>query len=432
MSIMIREYLGYDKFDVEYNYSDTTHLQEGLTAEDPISPNSLMVDIEGIHVGPTRNFTRYMESALKSSERSWTRPYEKPLIMHHNEKDGKIIGRVKAVHYTDINTRSGTGALVFTTNVPDKDGMEQVQDGRLTTVSIGIIGHDVRCSICGHNIAEAGPCEHERGQIYGGEICYWDIYEMEGKELSYVIVPSDIYAKNIRIYKPTVKKAQITENLQIHKGVSTLNLTEAEVKQLQDDKQNLETQLKEAQDELKTTQDELKAAKEEVQTLKDAAPSESEVELKHQEEKKELEDKLKEAQGKLQEAQDKLKEIEGELTQEKSLRESLESKSIEQNTATKQALAENYSMLRKLAGKPDMAMEKIQERTQDSLIDAIRDLKEELGESINIATIKPVANPTITESTDPIVKKDKKASNIDLEEGLQSLFSGIAGNFSNK
>ncbi|PTY92895.1 hypothetical protein [Heyndrickxia sporothermodurans] len=432
MSIMIREYFGYDKFDVEYNYTDTKNFQEGLATEDPISPNSLMVDIEGIHVGATRNFTRYMESALKSSEKSWTRPYEKPLIMHHNEKDGKIIGRIKAVHYTDIKTRSGTGALVFTANVPDKDGMEQIEDGRLQTTSIGIIGHDVRCSICGHNIAEAGPCEHERGQIYGNEVCYWDIYEMEGKELSYVIVPSDVYAKNIRIYKPTTQKTQITENLQIHKGVSTVNLTEAEVKQLQDDKQSLETQLQEAQDELKTTKDELKAAQEEVQTLKDAKPDESEVELKHQEEKQELEDKLKEAQDSLKAAQDKLKDIEGELKQEKSLRESLESKSIEQNSATKQALVENYSMLRKLAGKPEMAVEKIQERTQDSLIDAIRDLKEELGDSINVATIKPVTNPTITESTEPTVKKDKKASNIDLEEGLESLFSGIAGKFSNK
>lgn len=425
---MIREYLGYDKFDVEFNYNDAKHLQEGLTAEDPISPNSLMVDIEGIHVGPTRNFTRYMESALKSSISSWTRPYEKPLIMHHNEKDGKIIGRIKAVHYTDIKTRSGTGALVFTTNVPDKDGMEQIEDGRLMTVSIGIIGHDVRCSICEHNIAESGPCEHERGQVYGGEICYWDIYEMEGKELSYVIVPSDIYAKNIRIYKPTRKQSQITESLNIKEGVSTLELTEAQIKKLQDDlkvfkesNQKLESQLKEAQDELKTAQNELEALKKDDPELEGLKA-----------EKSDLEKKLKEAQDKLEEVQDKLKEVEGELREEKSLRESLESQSIEKNSATKQALVENYSLLRKLAGKPEIALEQIQERTQESLIDAIKDLKEEFGGAIDIATIQPVTNPTITESIGPKVNKDKKASNIDLEEGLESLFCGIAGKFAHK
>ncbi|MCY7866098.1 hypothetical protein P8918_13595 [Bacillus spizizenii] len=444
MSIMIREYLGYEGFDVEYNYNEARNLQEGLVAQEPVSPNSLMVDIEGIHVGPTRNFTRYMESALKSSERSWTRPYEKPLIMHHNEKDGKIIGRVKGVHYTDVKTRSGTGALVFTTNVPDKEGMEQVEDGRLMTVSIGIIGHDVRCSCCGHNIAEYGPCEHERGQIYDGEICYWDIYEMEGKELSYVIVPSDIYAKNIRIYKPARNKAHVAENLNTNKGVSTLNLTEAQIKKLQDDlkvfqesNQKLEDQLKEAQDELKTTQDELKVAKE--------GGTGEEIE-KVEKEKSALEQKLEEAEGKLKQAQDSLQTAQDELKaareelkttkedldKEVSLRESLESQSIAQNSTTKQMLVENYSLLRKLAGKPEVSAESIQERTQESLTDAIKDLKEELGGAANPVTITTTSNPTITESIDPTVKKEKKASNIDLEEGLQSLFSSVAGNFTNK
>lgn len=420
---MIREYLGFSKFDSDSKLNDFMHLQEGLSSADPISPDSIMVDIEGLHAGPTRNYTRYMESALKSSIKSWTHPYEKPLIMHHNEKDGKIIGRIKSVHYSDINTRSGTGALVFTANVPDEEGMKQIKDGRLTTVSVGIIGHDVRCSICNHDIASFGMCEHERGEVYDGEICYWDVYEMEGKELSYVIVPSDIYAKNIRIYKPERNSSQIKESVNLTEGVSALNLTEAEIKKLQDDlktyKENnekLEKELKEAKDELKTAQDELKA-------LKDSDP---EIE-KIKEEKEGLEQKLKDAQDKLKEAQDKLKDIEGELKEEKALRESLESKAIEQNSETKQALAENYALLRKLAGKPELSIESIQERSQESLIDAIKDLKEEFGGKIDIATIRPVNDPTITESIEPKGNKEKKASNIDLEESLEQLFSDIAG-----
>jgi hypothetical protein len=427
VSIMIREYMGYEGFEVEYNYSGPKHIKEGLHDEEPLSPNSLMVDIEGIHVGPTRNFTRYMKSALQSSEKSWTHPYEKPLIMHHNEKDGRIIGRVKGVRYTEKNTRSGTGALVFTTNVPDKDGMEQVEDGRLQTVSIGIIGHDVRCSSCGHNIAEQGPCEHERGQIYDGEVCYWDIYEMEGKELSYVIVPSDIYAKNIRIYKPT-RQTHISENLNLQEGVLTLNLTEAEITKMQEDfralkessdtfeatKSALETELQEAKDAAtKATSD--------LETLQKTEP-EAVTALKS--EKATLETTLGDVK-----AQEDLATATASLSQEKSLRESLETQSIEQNSTTKQVLVENYTLLRKLSGKSNVATETIQERTKESLSDAIKDLKEEMGDLVNLATIQQIADPTITESAGDDVNKAKKTSNIDLEEGLHSLFDNVAKNF---
>jgi len=434
MSIMIREYLGFDKFDAEIGYKDVNHLKENYDSTDPISPNSLMVDIEGIHVGPTRNYTRYTEQALKSSVRSWTHPYRKPLIMHHNEKDGKIIGRINSVFYTDKKTRSGTGALVFTTNVPDRDGMEQIEDGRLMTVSIGIIGHDVRCSICEHNIAEYGPCEHERGQVYDGEICYWDIYEMEGKELSYVIVPSDIYAKNIRIYKPITKKTEINENLE--ERVFELKLTESEVQKLQADYQTLQ----ENNQQLENDKASLSSKLQEAETkLKDAETKLQEV----QEKLKEAQDKVKELESEsatlkeeketltkdLEDTKSSLIAKESELAEEKSLRESLESQSVELNEANKQVLVENYVLLRKLAGKPDVELQSIQERTKESLSDAIKDLKEELGNGGNITAIKPVIDPTITGSLEGNVKKEKKASNIDLEEGLQNLFYDIANKY---
>ena len=207
MSIVIREYLGSPMSENDKAYVPFS-LKEGLDATTVIADDSVMVDIEGIHVGPTRNFTWYTEEALKSSIPTWTKPYERPLILHHNERDGKIIGRVLNAHYTDLNTRSNTGALVFTCNIPDDDGKKGVKDGRLKTVSIGVIAHDVRCSICGHNISEYGECEHERGVEYDDKVCYWVIHSMEAKELSYVIVPSDIYAHNVKIYSPQDKKVK--------------------------------------------------------------------------------------------------------------------------------------------------------------------------------------------------------------------------------
>ena len=167
-----------------------------------VDPKSIMVDIEGAHSNVlTGNYTQYTPEGLIASIPSWTDPYEKPCIMYHNEEDGKIIGRIKAVTCKQTDTRSDTPALLFTVNVPDEEAKQQIEDGRLSTVSIGINATDVRCSICGQNIAE-GKCGHKRGQHYDDKLCYWIVNEFTGKELSYVITPSDPYAHNVKIYSP--------------------------------------------------------------------------------------------------------------------------------------------------------------------------------------------------------------------------------------
>lgn len=432
MSIVLREYLGFSQLEKEKGQNASMGLSESLLeSPEPIAENSLMVDIEGIHVGPTRNFTRYTEQALKSSVKTWTYPYEKPLIMHHNVQDGKIIGRIKNVYYTDVNTRSGTGALVFTANIPDKEGMDQVRDGRLMTVSIGIIGHDVRCSICEHNIARYGPCEHEKGQEYDGEICYWDVYEMEGKELSYVIVPSDIYAKNIKIYKPNAEnKKDITESMNNEKEVLNLGLSEKDVLQL---KKELE-ELKKEKEKFESVKNELKEKEKGLEEAKDKLKELDQL----KEENEELKTKLQEAEERikeLSELEEKLKSAKQELKREQGLRESFESKSIELKNTSKQLLIENYTMLRKLTGKSDIPMEEMQQRTYESLQDSIKDLKEELknsGMTIDTLSIQPVFNPTLAEKESHSVKKQKKVSNIDLEEEVENLFNHVASRFSRK
>lgn len=139
--------------------------------------------------------------------------------MHHNEKDGQIIGRVHSVEYTEVNTRGNTPALIFTVNVGDEDGKKGIKNGTLSTVSIGVIAHDLRCSICGTNLAEDGLCEHEKGEFYEVEgeqqLCYWIIEKMEPKEVSYVIVPSDAYAHNLKVYDAVKKKkSEVKESVE--------------------------------------------------------------------------------------------------------------------------------------------------------------------------------------------------------------------------
>ena len=92
MALILREYLESPITTIDNEIlNNDINLNENFSNCDPISDYSIMVDIEGIHVGPTRNFTWYTEEALKNSQKSWSIPYQRPLILHHNEKDGKII-----------------------------------------------------------------------------------------------------------------------------------------------------------------------------------------------------------------------------------------------------------------------------------------------------------------------------------------------------
>src|SRR5690606_25617449 len=179
--------------------------------------------------------------------------------------------------------------------------------------------------------------EHERGAVYDGEICYWDIYEMEGKELSYVIVPSDIYAKNIKFYRPKQTKRHISESANNVKGVSRkMTLTEAEIQELQKEVVTLREMTQQQKEDI----DELKLQLEEAR--KKAKPTEQ-----LQADKARLEKELKEAQNTIKEKEKALKE-------ETELRENLETQLIELNKEKKIMLAENYALLRKLAGKPEI------------------------------------------------------------------------------
>lgn len=356
MAIVMREYLG-SPMGASENCFIPFSLKEGVDTGNVISGDSVMVDIEGIHVGPTRNFTWYTEEALKSSIPTWTRPYQRPLILHHNEKDGKIIGRVLAANYTDVNTRSKTGALVFTCNVPDQEGKSGVKDGRLKTVSIGVIAHDVRCSICGQVISEYGECEHERGMEYDGNICYWMIYKMEAKELSYVIVPSDIYAHNIKIYSPSEKN--ISESL---KPEGVLKVTKAkEIKEsaegtviVEDADKKVDAIVEDAEKKIETTEQDT----EDVETLKAT---------------------ITKLQGIIADLEKKVTAAEAKAENADGLRTAAEQELVSVNTQLKEFAVEQILMLREQLGRPTLLKESLVKRSQDSLMDSILDLKEELA-----------------------------------------------------
>lgn len=417
MALMIREYTG-DKFiktnEIKAPLNLTEATIETNVSDEAIDPNSLMVEIEGIHAYPhaTRNFTRYMPKCLKNSISLWTTPYRRPLIKHHNEENGEIIGRICAAEYKTSKTLSGTPALVFTVNVPGEEAKKDVKNGILSTASIGVMAYDVRCSICGTHLEDGDECEHERGREYTvngkKEVCYWDVYSMEPKELSYVIVPSDIYAKNTKIYPATNSRNKpIIKECLNNKGVKKMPNND-----------DLEKELKEAKDKIAKLEQDIKDLTE------DKTNSENKIS-----ELTETNSKLAKQVADLNEAKNKLEE---EKLEEVQLREGVENALAEAKKETREYMVHTLQAMRQAIGKEALADEMIKNRTVDSIKDSICDLKEEF----NLKTSKknPVnslpnpdnlKNPTLANNKPVKEKKEKQNSNIDLEEGLKNIVGSL-------
>jgi len=446
MAIEIREYIGDSINITESSVRWPVNIKENFNELGPISRDSIIQIIEGIHVGPTRNFTWYTEEALVGSIPSWTRPYQRPLIMHHNEKDGKIIGRILSAEHKTHNTRSKTPALEFTCHVPDKEGIEQIKDGRLKTVSIGVIAHDVRCSICGDQVEivdEYGntACGHSKGNEYDDQICYWKIYKMEAKELSYVIVPSDIYAHNIKtIPASEYQKSHIKENLQ--KG-EAINMSE----NVQDVKEGkIKTQV--IDEEVKKGEGAVAAepeVKEEPKVVEEPKVDEKDQKIKELEEKikileaekesvsKELlnvKDELTKSLNKIEEVAGQLSSKEKEIEQEVALKEAVENELAKVKVEIREARESEFNTLRRSLNKEIITKESLSSRTDDSLMDAILDLKEEMSGVRKLRSIQETVNPTLDSEknknkTVSDVKESKTVGNMNLEEGLKDIFSSM-------
>lgn len=421
MPILLREYLNCKPI----NSNSLKHCCNGFNCKEsldhnknfnPISDESIFQEIEGIHVGPTRNFTWYMAEALKSSIPSWTQPYQKPLIMNHDENDaGKIIGRVHAVNYIETGTRSGTPALRFICNVASPEGIKEIKDGRLKTVSVGAIATKATCSICGEpidNLDENGlpPCKHIRGAEYNGKICYWNIYEMEAKEISYVTVPSDIYTHNLGTYnaseaktllglQESYKEGEFKNMKNQNNGVSVQENNTLDEKVVNDkntasagqiEKENEKGIIEQKDQEIKLLKDQLAAEKK-----------------KNEDTQKDLE----KVTADLNTALESLADTKAKLSQEIVLKEAAESLNIQSKTQLREMMEDTIISYRVALNKPELK-ESLKDRSFDSLKDSLVDLKEEYSQHKAEKGITQVNDPTLKESNE----KQNKIGQVSVKE----------------
>lgn len=174
----------------------------------------LIVQMEAIHVGRTANYTFYTEQGLKDGITSWTHPYKKPVLTHHEQHRGEPIGRILKAEFTE-STASGRKGLVFTVEITDSVAIEKVLDGRYQTVSIGATTDKVACNICGTDRTKEW-CEHWRGEEYEGQTCHFTVGTTFGQEVSYVNVPADADAGNFSVEVAEALEAKILQVSENH------------------------------------------------------------------------------------------------------------------------------------------------------------------------------------------------------------------------
>ena len=478
MAIEIKEYVGHEFVSVNHTPTKLKNMTES-SVETYVDENSLMVDIEAIHSRVTRNNTYYSPECLKDSVPYWTNPYERPVIMHHNEKDGAIIGRIKSVEYKEAGTRTGTPALVFTANIGDDEGKKGIKNGTLSTVSIGVIAHDLRCSICGTNLAEEGLCEHEKGETYDGKLCYWIINKMEPKEVSYVIVPSDIYAHNLRVYEAVKKKkSEVKESVdnifedllkstqEIVDSIQESTETQEGTQVDEEVKKDAETKAPETEKEPKADEPKEEPAKDEEEEQQEAPKSEEGKESKSEESKedesKEEDTKEEDAEEKTEEPKEdnkakeeleaakvKIAELEKEVNtlkaeneklnnkvdNEKRLKESAEAKLIEYQAKEKKALVEQVNALRATLNLPAENEANLLESSEDTLKSTIKQLNEFTEVQKKIFGMQTLTSPVaVSEAKDNTAKENSKIQNVkesiedsnnSIEDEYIKLFSNI-------
>lgn len=433
MTISLKEYCGYsveDKINAPVKFKEAA-ISNYIAPQ----PDTLMVEVEGIHAYPfhTRNYTRYMPEALKRSEKKWTTPYLRPLIKHHNDQNGEIIGRIYDATYTEQTGVKDIGGLVFTVSVPDEKAAKDVESRILDTVSIGVEADDVRCSICGSPILNANegcPEGHHRGMVYDNETCYWDVYNIEPKELSYVIVPSDIYAMNKRIYRAKESDSTILDNTKFKESQTTVIKTVG----LKEDNaspnnggtnpdMDLEQKLKEAEEK----NEELTKKLEDVASV---IKENEELKAKVEELSKTIEE-IKEALGKKEEeaktAASELETSKQDLVIAQQQKEEAEKVGLEAQENYRGVLNEMFALYRDILKKTKIEESEVAKRSIESVCDSIKDFKEEYDEAVKESTIVAIKESKIKNPvppTDPTPQKQKKNPDykVDLSEGLQDLF----------
>lgn len=422
----------------EISESNRQILQESAKGS---NGRKLIVQMEGIHVGKTANSTFYTEQGLKNGLSTWTHPYNKPVLTHHEQHSGEPIGRILKAEFSE-STKSGRKGLVFTVEITDPTAQEKVLDGRYQTVSIGASTNKVTCNICGTDRTQEW-CEHWKGSSYDGQECHFVVGDTFGEEVSYVNIPADSDAGNISVQSVEAGSTtehihtsecshvngiiQVTDNSAYMANNPNVNLMESvndDMKQMIKGFANKTTEQKKGG----TISMQLNEFLQE----KFGAISDDEMQSKLAEsfkEKETLKNDLKEAQAAVGVISVEKSKIQESYNQAETEKETLLKEANELKAQIHKGLVERVVELKRSLNKPDVmavtveaAVEEHATRSKESLENTLNDL---LAESKSLQVEKgSVLNPGQGQVEEG---KDDKNKNMDIEQGFNILKAAFSG-----
>lgn len=159
-----------------------------------------------------RDFERFTVESLFQMEKLFV---GKTGIYDHspkaNNQTARIFDcRVEAVQGRKTSTGDDYFRLVAKAYMPrcksSEDVIMQIESGIRKEVSVGISAKRAVCSVCGGERSTA-PCGHIKGQVYAGELCYFELCEVtDAYEWSFVAVPAQREAGVIKSFEKPSKK----------------------------------------------------------------------------------------------------------------------------------------------------------------------------------------------------------------------------------
>lgn len=257
----------------EVEYQDTD-----ITEASGEQKKALKVTIKAIHAGRTGNEHIFKADKIKGSEElksgviSFTHPYCKPMLTHHNTVS-EPVGRIVNSYYSEEEG----GMAIIEVIVSDTDAIEKVKDGRYNTVSIGARTNYAKCNICGTNILEDW-CGHQRGKEYDGVVCGWELGDLWFYECSFVNVPADENAQVLQWneveYEPYNMTQEETQSEEVVQEGMTIAASDEKTTAVSEEHQIEEGDTEDEQ-EKPETEEEPKAEEPETEDNEEVTPEET-------------------------------------------------------------------------------------------------------------------------------------------------------------
>lgn len=207
-----------------------TQLQVDKTFKDQETPSQLKLWIVATHSDMPINMRIYKKEEIKKAVATWTHPFQKPVLRHHDNYTDAI-GRVVEAYYIDrqewdakVKALTGkkiqlpaeaSGGILLKAYVTDEEAIKKVMAGNYTTVSVGFFADALVCNICGkpkpgifdEPDEEIDFCPHETGHEYDGVIAYDVPLGIQYREISFVNTPADSYAGIARLEVTSLDEA---------------------------------------------------------------------------------------------------------------------------------------------------------------------------------------------------------------------------------